>query len=185
MIEKIENIKEEYKFTKTQLLSIIASIFVIGGIFGFIYETIFYRIDLGYFVKRGSTIGPWIPIYGFGSLFITMFCYKMRKKPLLVFLLSGLISGVLEFATGYILYNVWGIRLWDYNTEIWNFGNIGGYICLRSILFFAVSGLFLIYAILPFVKGFYNKFKNKVFVYISIILSILFLVDYATYVILK
>ncbi len=31
-----------------------------GGIFGFIYEEIFYRIDFGYFVKRGTAFGPWI-----------------------------------------------------------------------------------------------------------------------------
>ena len=43
-------------------------IFAFGGIFGFIYEEIFYRFDLGEWVKRGTTFGPWIPIYGFGGL---------------------------------------------------------------------------------------------------------------------
>ena len=45
-------------------------IFAFGGIFGFIYEEIFYRFDLGEWVKRGTTFGPWIPIYGFGCLLI-------------------------------------------------------------------------------------------------------------------
>ena len=54
------------------VISIICLLFVIGGIFGFIYEELFYKIDLGYFVKRGSTFGPWIPIYGYGSILIVL-----------------------------------------------------------------------------------------------------------------
>ena len=57
---------KQYGFDKTTKILIILLIFTFGGIFGFIYETFFYRIDLGYFVKRGTTFGPWIPIYGFG-----------------------------------------------------------------------------------------------------------------------
>ena len=41
---------------------ILMLIFTFGGIFGFIYEEIFYRFDLGEWVKRGTTFGPWIPI---------------------------------------------------------------------------------------------------------------------------
>ena len=33
-------------------------VFTTGGIFGFIYELLFYRIDLGHFVKRGITFPP-------------------------------------------------------------------------------------------------------------------------------
>lgn len=43
---------------KEEKLVLIIQIIIISAIFGFIYETIFYRIDLGYFVKRGNTIGP-------------------------------------------------------------------------------------------------------------------------------
>ena len=45
-------------------------IMILSGFFGFIYEMLFYKIDLGYFVKRGSTFGPWIPIYAFGGLLL-------------------------------------------------------------------------------------------------------------------
>jgi len=110
-------------------INILILIIIISGLFGFIYETIFYRIDLGYFTKRGSTYGPWIPIYAFGGLFITLFTYNLKDKPLLIFIINTLITGLLEYVTGYILFEFKGIRLWDYNTEILNFGNINGYIC--------------------------------------------------------
>lgn len=158
----------------------IPSIMVISGIFGFIYETIFYRIDLGYFIKRGTTFGPWIPIYAFGGLFILLFSYKYKDKPLLVFLINILVTGLLEYLTGYVLLKYFNIRLWDYNNEILNYGNINGFICLRSVLFFGLSSLFLIYIIVPFIEKIYNK-KIEV---ISIILLSIFMLDMILYRIL-
>ena len=185
-MEKIKKlINSEYKFSKYQMLLIIVAVFVFGGIFGFIYETIFYKIDLGYFVKRGSTFGPWIPIYGFGAAFIAVICNKFKSKPLIIVVLSSIICGTLEFLTGYLLYNINGIRLWDYNTEIWNFGNIGGYICLRSVLFFGISGLFLMYIVLPIAKKYCNKLNVKVFSLISLIPGVLFVTDMITYLLIK
>ena len=155
-----------YVFEKDNLslknsISALIVIAIISGIFGFIYEEIFYYIDLGYLVKRGSTYGPLIPVYFFGGFFIVLLTYRFKEKPLKVLLLNVIITGSLEFLTGYVLLKVFNLRLWDYNTEIWNFGNIGGFICLRSILFFSISSLFLIYVIVPFVIKLYKKYNDK------------------------
>jgi len=139
---------------KIKIIMRIIMIAVIFGILGFIYEVLFYRIDLGYFVKRGSTIGPWIPIYAIGGSLIYLLTYRFKDKPFLVFIMICLITGTLEFVTGYALYNFLGIRLWDYNVEIWNFGNIGGYICLRSVLFFrSVWTLFRLFSSATYYKN--------------------------------
>lgn len=124
-------------------------IFVIGGVFGFLYEEIFYCIDLGYLVKRGTTFGPWIPIYGFGALLICLTTGRLTRYPPAVLLTAGVVCGLLELATGYVLHQGFGVRLWDYNVEIWNWGNLGGYICARSVLFFGASGLLLQYGVVP------------------------------------
>lgn len=158
-------------------LNIIIIVMILSSIFGFIYEEIFYRIDLGYFVKRGSTYGPWIPIYFFGGGLITLISYRYRKNPLIVFLINCFVTGILEYGTGYVLNEFFGIRLWDYNTEIWNFGNINGYICLRSIVFFGISSLFLVYLILPNVKKLSEKISEKKMSIISYGLLILFIFD--------
>ena len=159
------------------IISILILIMVLGGIFGFIYEEIFYYIDLGYLVKRGSTYGPLIPVYFFGGFFIVLLTYRFKEKPLKVLLLNVIITGSLEFLTGYVLLKVFNLRLWDYNTEIWNFGNIGGFICLRSILFFSISSLFLIYVIVPFVIKLYKKYNNKNLRIISYILICVTFID--------
>ena len=172
MIDKI--FREDIKLDNINYIYLLLLIFVFGGIFGFIYEEIFYRIDLGYFVKRGTTFGPWIPIYGFGGLFITLLVYRFRKNPVVVFLLSCLITGLLEFLTGYFCYHVLGIRLWDYNNEILNFGNIGGYVCLRSVLFFGVSAVLLVYIFIPIFK---YIIKNILVKRTAFVLCSLFVLD--------
>lgn len=158
-------------------ISIILIIGILSAIFGFLYETLFYRIDLGYFVKRGSTFGPWIPIYFFGGIFIVLFSHKLKKNPLLVLLINCLVTGILEYGTGYVFYEVFNTRLWDYNTEIWNWGNLNGYICFRSIAFFGLSSLFLIYILVPCVLKIKNKIPSKAFNVISYSLTGLFVLD--------
>ena len=159
MLKKIYSKKNVIK--KENYIYLLLLIFVFSGVFGFLYEEIFYRIDLGYFVKRGTTFGPWIPIYGFGALFVTIFCYKVKDNPLLVFFLVALITGLLEFLTGYFCYHVLNLRLWDYNVEIWNFGNIGGYVCLRSVLFFSLSSMLLLYVLIPFFNYIINNSRVR------------------------
>jgi uncharacterized membrane protein len=127
---------------KRQNIWLYLLVMIISGIMGFVYEEIFYLFDLGYLVKRGSTYGPWIPIYLFGGLFLTLIVYRFRKKPIIVFLMSLLVTGLLEFLTGFVLLKCFNLRLWDYNNEILNFGNIGGFICLRSVLLFALQVYF-------------------------------------------
>ena len=147
-------LKSELGLDTTGLIDLLILVMVTSGISGFIYELLFYRIDLGYFVKRGSSYGPWVPIYAFGGLAYAILVYRFKDSPLCVFLLSVIVSGILEYVTGWVLYNVFGTRLWDYNTEIWNFGNIGGFVCLRSVLVFGLAGLVLIYAVIPMLARF-------------------------------
>ena len=173
-------INKNYKFDKLTMLGIICLIIVISGIFGFIYEFIFYYFNSGMkeFYYRGGNFLPWINIYAIGSLLICFLTFKKRKSPLKVFLISTIICGVLEYIAGYLMYTLGnGFRCWDYNTEILNFGNINGFICLRSVLFFGVSSLLLIYIIVPFCIYLANKLSKRTFLIISISLCSIILID--------
>ncbi|MBO4391574.1 MAG: putative ABC transporter permease [Lachnospiraceae bacterium] len=152
-------------------------LFVAGGVSGFIYELFFYRIDLGYFVKRGSTFGPWIPIYAFGAVLIFLLANHFRKHWISVFLLSIAVTGILELGTGWVLHRFFDIRLWDYNTEIWNWGNIGGYICFRSVVLFGFAGLVVIYSVAPTVKKIIDTKFAKVSLILAYALAGLFVLD--------
>lgn len=178
ILKNLKKINEvDYNFDKKTKISILFAIAVISGVFGFVYEVLFYRIDLGYFVKRGTTVGPWIPIYGIGGFLMSVLVEKYKKYPIKVFALNAIICGILEYFTGYILYEYFGTRLWDYNIEIWNWGNIQGYICFRSVMFFGVSGMMLIYAINPIIKNIANKVSKNLFIFLSNIFFWMFLLD--------
>ncbi len=151
-------------------------VFTIAGIIGFFYEEICVFINDGVLSKRGTTFGPWIPIYGFGSLFIYFLTVKLRKKPWLVFLVSAVSCGLLELATGFVLDHFLNLRLWDYSLVILNWGNLNGYICVRSVITWGVFGLILMHGILPLLEKFQKK-NALAFAVTSIVLFSLFALD--------
>ena len=151
---------------------------VLGAFIGWVYEMIFYRIDLGYFIKRGHGYGPWLPIYAFGALALILLVCWRKIHPVALFFISLVSSGIIEYVTGWVLYNwMGGVRLWDYNVEIWNWGNIDGFVCARSVLIFGLFGA--VYGTLvvpPFLK-FIQKVKARPLVIFSSVLAVLVLAD--------
>ena len=171
---------DEFKLEKWQIIGIFCLILVISGVFGWIYEFIFYYFNGGMkdFYWQGGNFLPWINIYAIGSFLIIFTTFKIKKNPLLVAFISAIVTGILEYISGFLIYNLFdGLRLWDYNTEILNFGNIDGYICFRSVAFFAVSALLLMYLILPFCIWLSFKFSKKTFLTISIFLASIIMFD--------
>ena len=150
--------------------------FTIAGVIGFIYEEICVYINDGVFAKRGTTFGPWIPIYGFGALLIFFLTIWFRKKPWLVFIVSSVSCGLLELTTGFVLDKFFNMRLWNYSIVRWNWGNLNGYICIRSVVTWGLFALVLIYAILPLLEKFKKKLP-RVFTIVSIALFSLFALD--------
>ena len=172
-------LNDEIKVDKLRMIGILSLIIVIAGVFGFIYEFIFYYFNGGMkvFYYRGSNFLPWINIYATGSLIIYFFTRKYKKSPLKVFLISFISTGILEFISGWVIYTFFHFRCWDYNTEILNFLNIGGYVCLRSVLFFGISGLLLIYMIIPICYYLAIKLNRKLFIILSIGICSIFMFD--------
>lgn len=97
---------------------------------------------------------------------------QIQKNPFKSFFNK---HNILWYIGMYIIGN--GKRCWDYNSEILNFGNIGGFVCLRSVLFFGLSSLLLIYAIIPLCFYLAKKMNKKVFLTISILLCSIILFD--------
>lgn len=175
-----EYINKDTKLNIKQKICIFCFVVVISGVFGWFYEFIFYFFNSGMkqFYMRGGNFLPWINIYAYGAMLIILLTYKKRKNPVKVFLISVIATGILEFIAGYILYDKLGwTKCWDYNQEILSFGNIGGYVCLRSVLIFGMSGLFLIYVVLPLLIKLVKTKKINLFLILSVILCSIFLID--------
>lgn len=178
MINKL--IKDNH-LNKYQIIGVFALMIVCSGMFGWIYEVVFYYFNSGFkeVFMRGGNFLPFINIYVYGSLLIFFLTYRFKDKPWLVFLISMISTGILEFFSGYVLYGKLGwTKCWDYNSEILNFGNIGGYVCLRSVLVFGLCGLLLIYIMLPLLVKISKKVKSsRKFMTISLIICSIFLID--------
>ena len=67
--------------------------------------------------------------------------------------------------------------MWDYNTERWNWGNIGGYVCIRSVLVFAVAAPLLIYTLVPLIGKLARKLPGWAFTLITTVPFALFNLD--------
>ena len=181
MKEKYINyLNNKYSFDKLTWAGIFSLIIVIAGVFGFLYEYIFYYFNGGMkeFYWRGGNFLPWINIYATGSIMIYILTYKYKKNPLKIFLISFISCGILEYFSGLGMYILGdGLRCWDYNSEILNFGNIGGFVCLRSATFFGLSSLLLIYGIIPFCFFLASKMNKKAFLIMSFTLCSIILID--------
>lgn len=172
-------ITTEFKLNKYQFLGILGLIVVISGIFGWVYEFIFYFFNGGMekFYLQGGNFLPWINIYAIGAIMILLLAFRFRKNPFIVFLISFISTGILEYFSGLVIYEVFNTRFWNYNIEILNFGNINGYVCLRSVLFFGISGLILTYLIVPLCYFISTRISIKKFVVISVILFSVVVLD--------
>lgn len=134
-------------------------ILLIGSLIGWIYEEIFYYITENTISNRGFFYGPYLPVYGWGSVILMLTLKKLKKYPILVFILSMLITGIVEYATGYIMYALYERIWWDYTGL---FLNISGYVCFRSVFTFAIGTIGLIYFIEPYLNKFIKKhFKSS------------------------
>ena len=180
MIKYIKNyINNDITFDKKTKLAIICLIIVISGIFGWLYEFIFYFFNSGMktFYFRGANFLPWINIYAIGAVMIFLLTYKKRKHPIYIFLISIIASGILEYIGGYYMEYFNDVRCWNYDEEILNFGNINGYVCLRSVLIFGIMSLLLMYLVVPFIFYLETKLNKKTFLIICYSLCFIFLAD--------
>ena len=176
----LEYIKKEIKLEKWQWAGLMMLLAVFAGCFGWLYEFIFYFFDAGTgeFYMQGGNFLPWINIYAIGAVLIVASCWRLKKYPWAVFLLSMTVAGIVEFVGGWLVYTIGnGTRYWDYNTEILNFGNIGGFVCLRSVLFFGVSALFMMYAVVPFFLWLMRRMSKRAFLTLAISLFAIVMID--------
>lgn len=172
-------LNKDHKFDKKTMLGIFCLIIVISGMFGWLYEVVFYYFNSGMteIYWRGGNFLPWINIYAMGAILIYVLTYKKRKNPLFVFIVSMISTGILEYIGGVFMEHIMHIKCWDYTNEILSFGNINGYVCLRSVLVFGLSALLLMYLIVPLCFYLAQKMPKKAFLILSYTICAIFLFD--------
>ncbi|MCM1052774.1 MAG: DUF975 family protein [Ruminococcus sp.] len=163
------NYERKYKFIDILLL------FFIVSIIGWIWEVLLHLFQYGFFVNRGTLVGPWLPIYGAGSTVLLIVLKDFRKSPFVFFILAMVLCGIIEYGTSVYLELVHHLSWWSYNGY---FLNLNGRICLEGLIVFGVGGVFITYIGAPLITNYLDKIGKKIKIIICIILTLLMTADF-------
>lgn len=149
-------------------------LFIIFSFIGFIVEEIIVSITTKEVVNRGFLIGPILPIYGFGALFIIKFLGKYQDDLIVLFILSFVICGTLEYITSFLLEKIYKVRWWDYSDKKYN---VNGRITLPFTFMFGLGGVIIMKLFYPVIIKLLNSTPENILIIVSIIIFVITLVD--------
>ena len=142
---------------------------------GWLWEVSLHLLTDGVFVNRGVLHGPWLPIYGWGSVLILLVLNRFRKRPGLEFLSAVVLCGCVEYFTSLGLELMHGgTRWWDYTGY---FLNLNGRICAEGLLVFGVAGMAVVYVLAPLLDGALRKLPAKAITAAALVLLGIFVAD--------
>ncbi len=147
--------------------------FILYSVLGWIYETILVSIENGHTVNRGFLNGPYLPIYGFGSVLFLLLLGRV-ESPILIFFLAAVIACVVEYATSLAMEKLFGARWWDYSKYKFN---LNGRICLGAATVFGAFAVLLIKFIHPFALSVVLSIPPLVFLALDVAMTVVFFVD--------
>ena len=143
------------------------------SILGWILEVIVCSICDRRLVNRGFLIGPYCPIYGFGSL-IMLAISSYKDQLFTCFILALVLCSTLEYFISFLMEKMFKIRWWDYSKDAFN---INGRICLRNALAFGALGVIFTRYLNPWYFSIVDSFSYNTLLTISIIVLIITFVD--------
>jgi len=141
-------------------------LFSIGTMVGWFIELFWRRFVSGNkrWINPGFLQGPWLPLYGFGTISLYLLCsLDIPIFLLAIFFLVGLTT--LEYVAGLIFIKYLKIKLWDYSR---NRGNVGGLICPLYSILWTILGLFFYFfffsSLNKMIDGLYSYLQLSFFV---------------------
>ena len=170
--QRMHEFKHDYR--RTYSIRSIILLFFTFSIIGWLWEVSLHLSSDG-FVNRGVQHGPWLPVYGAGGVAVLLMLKKLRDKPLLTFVGTVVLCGILEYFTSYcleVIHN--GTKWWDYSGY---FLNINGRVCAEGLLVFGLGGTAFIYYAAPFFDDLYKKIPIKTQIVLCVVSLTIFGID--------
>ena len=157
------------------LLSYVFMFFFVASLIGYVCEVVYCSVVDKYFEwNRGFLLGPYIPIYGVGTVVIIYLLRDYYHDPKALFALSFLICTVLEYITSFVMEKLFKVRWWDYSTLPFN---INGRVCLLNSVLFGIAGVVVIYFLRPLVLNVFNFIPHAAMISIATFCEIIFFTD--------
>ncbi len=149
-------------------------LFMIGCVFGCVFEMVNHFIHYGGWVsRRGLIYGPLNPVYGLGLVFFVIFLSKI-KNPGLIFLGGMLLGGGCEYLCSLIQEKVFGTISWDYSHQLFN---IGGRTSLKYMLIWGILALLVMKVVYPALSNLIEKMPVKTGNILTVILIVFMIAD--------
>ena len=149
-------------------------LFMIYSVAGWIMEVTCKSFEAKKFINRGFMIGPYCPIYGWGAIFITILLKRYISDWIVLFFMSMITCGILEYLTSYVMEKLFHARWWDYSKRKYN---INGRICLETLVPFGLLGLTIMYITNPIILNGLKNIPDNILNVIAIVLFVIFIID--------
>lgn len=148
-------------------------LFSLGSIVGWMLEVIWRPlVETKKLVNPGFLLGPYLPVYGFGTL-IAYFVFISTLPFWYKILLFTALATLLEFITGIIL-SYYKILLWDYSHQPLHFK---GYISLPQSVLWGAMGAIFYYLLLPLVTNILSYLSYDITPYLLGLFYGIFIID--------
>lgn len=114
-------------------------IFMIYSFAGWVMEVALSLIYKHKFINRGFLVGPIVPIWGTGALFVS-FVLSGTENLFVIFCVSMVGGALIEYIASWAMERLFRVRWWDYSEKKFH---VNGRICLESIVAFGVCGIII------------------------------------------
>ena len=123
-----------------------ALVFFLYSFTGWCWEVLLYLVRDRRLVNRGFLSGPFLPVYGFGALGMLIVCLPVKESVGKVMIVGMIAASVLEYAAGALVLRILHTRYWDYSGQRMN---LGGHVCLMSVLTWAAFAVVVVCILHP------------------------------------
>lgn len=148
-------------------------VFTVSSCVGWLYETILTSVRRGTFAERGFLQLPLCPIYGFGAI-VLLAMFGRMKRAWLIFVVSTVVTTLIELAASYLLEYVFHMQLWTYKHWPLQFQ---GRISFWSSVLFGTLSVLLIKVITPALKRTMRELSGRSRWFLSLLVAGAILLD--------
>lgn len=154
-------------------------IFMAGNVVGCLLETIYALIMPPHqFELRVSVVaGPFILVYGFGAVAITLFLRRMyNQRDVLIFIASMVVGAAFEYFCSFFQQAAFGTVSWEYSDSPFN---VGGRTNLMYSIFWGILGLVWVKDLYPVVSRRIEQVPKKLGRILTVIFTVFMVADMA------
>lgn len=154
-------------------------IFMAGNVVGCLLETVYALIlpPHQFELRVSVVLGPFILVYGFGAVAITLFLQRMyNQRDVLIFIASMVVGAAFEYFCSFFQQAAFGTVSWEYSDSPFN---VGGRTNLMYSIFWGILGLVWVKDLYPVVSRRIESIPKKLGRVLTVVFTVFMALDMA------